>query len=643
MKSLPALPRELYGKSAVKWRYHFNTVTFSYTAAFWDWEDWELQLDWMALHGVNLPLAWVGQEKILLDTFREFGFSDDEVFSYFSGPAFQAWQRFGNIQGSWGGRLPMDWIDRQFELQKKIVKRMTELGMTPVLPAFTGYVPRAAPRVLAGAKIINGSQWDHFSSAYTNVTFLEPEDPLFAKIQKHFIEKQRKTYGNVSNIYTLDQFNENNPSSGDENYLREVGHKVKDSLKSADPNAVWMMQGWLFYSNREFWTNERAGAYLSGIENPGDMLILDLWSESEPQWQRTKSYWGKNWIWCQLHDYGQNMGMYGQIENVTVSSMQALNESKGLVGFGLTPEGQEGNEIVYDLLLDQAWNPVPIDAAAYIKPWVKARYAGSPIPQPLFGAWDILRTTVYNNTNLTQTEAVPRSIAELEPKLSGLTDQRGDHPTTLSYNPKVIDKVLTLFVEAANQEPSLWSNPGFEYDLVDVTRQALANAFIPAYQDLIHKYNTTHSPDKLRNAGLKLQVILHLADAVLSTNKHFRLDTWIDAAKTWAHGNSSLEQFYEYDAKNQVTLWGPNGEIDDYASKSWGGLVSGYYAKRWDIFVQYLVETPPAKYEPEEISKKLVAFGKSWQSSGEDENKKAEKPLKELVAQVQKELNIMQA
>ena len=41
---LPKLNGTYEGGSIVPWRYHFNTVTFSYTSAFWNWEDWELQL-----------------------------------------------------------------------------------------------------------------------------------------------------------------------------------------------------------------------------------------------------------------------------------------------------------------------------------------------------------------------------------------------------------------------------------------------------------------------------------------------------------------------------------------------------------------------------------------------------------------------
>lgn len=271
-----------------------------------------MELDWLALRGVNLPLAWVGQEKILIEVYREIGLSDDEIASFLSGPAFQAWNRFGNIQGSWGGALPLDWVDAQSELQKNITKRMVELGMTPVLPSFTGFVPRAISRVLPNATVANGSQWEGFPANYTNVTFLEPEDPAFLALQKSFLSKQTAALGSITHIYTLDQFNENNPESGDLEYLRSVSSNTWKSLKAADPEAIWLMQGWLFFSNSKFWDESRIEAYLGGVEDDHDMLVLDLFSESYPQWQRTNSYFGKPWIWCQLHDYGGSMGLYGQ-------------------------------------------------------------------------------------------------------------------------------------------------------------------------------------------------------------------------------------------------------------------------------------------------------------------------------------------
>lgn len=161
---------------------------------------------------------------------------------------------------------------------------MVELGMTPALPSFTGFVPMSVGQLYPNASAVNGSQWNGFARRYTNVTFLEPSDPLFMTLQKSFISKQTAAYGNVSNVYTLDQYNENDPFSGDLDYLKSVSSGNVASLKAANPSAIWLIQGWLFYSSQDFWTNDRVEAYLGGV-NDSDILILDLFSESQPQWQ----------------------------------------------------------------------------------------------------------------------------------------------------------------------------------------------------------------------------------------------------------------------------------------------------------------------------------------------------------------------
>ena len=33
----------------------------SYSMAYWDWNRWEAEIDWMALQGINLPLAFTGK------------------------------------------------------------------------------------------------------------------------------------------------------------------------------------------------------------------------------------------------------------------------------------------------------------------------------------------------------------------------------------------------------------------------------------------------------------------------------------------------------------------------------------------------------------------------------------------------------
>lgn len=613
-KTLPKLDEPLEGAAVVPYRYHYNTVTLSYTSPFWTWEQWEDQLDWMALRGINLPLAWVGIEKIFVDIFRDAGFNDAEINSFLSGPAFQAWNRFGNIQGSWGGSIPEAWIDEQFELQKRIVARMVELGMSPVLPAFPGFVPRNVSRIWPDASVGKSPLWSGFTSEFSAVTYLDPFDPIFKDLQNDFMTRQLDAYGNVTHFWTLDQFNENRPQDSSLEYLHNVSRSTWESLKEVDEDAVWIMQGWIFASDPAYWTQARIQAFLGGVPEDTDLVILDLFAESNPQWKRTSQFFGKSWIWCQLHDFGGNMGLYGQIENVTRSSTQALAASSNIAGFGLSLEGQEGNEVVYDLLLDQAWSRDPIDTADYFHNWVSARYGGNPgkLPDQLYSAWEKVRGTVYNNTN-SRVTAVTKSILELLPNISGLQGRVGHHGTILTYNRATLQDAWRTLHAASAENPALFADPSYDYDLVDWTRQVLVNNFEPLYEELIRVYRAGGSEDAIRAAGEPLFDLLRSLESVLSTNKHFRLETWINAARaTAATSSADVEDFFEYNARNQITLWGPRGEIEDYGSKQWAGLIGTYYLPRWEKFVDHLVEVPVASYNHPSWRTKLREWEKAW-------------------------------
>ena len=190
-------------------------------------------------------MSRLGYEEILNQVFLGIGLTPAEISTFFAGPAFLAWNRFGNAQGSWAPNsttLPQQWLDREFALSKQVIARMVELGMTPVLPAFTGFVPEGITRARPNATVARGSEWNGFGGTYSNVTFLEPFDPLFSELQARLLGIQREVYGDVTDVYTLDQYNENTPFSGDVDYLRNTSKNTMDSLRAANPNAVWLMQ-----------------------------------------------------------------------------------------------------------------------------------------------------------------------------------------------------------------------------------------------------------------------------------------------------------------------------------------------------------------------------------------------------------------
>ena len=128
----------------------------------------------------------------------------------------------------------------------------------------------------------------------------------------------------------------------------------------------------------------------------------------------------------------------------------------------------------------------------------------------------------------------------------------------------------------------------YRYDLADVTRQSLQLLAISAYNNLVGGYNNKSLP-QVKAAATKLNEIFLDMDAVLSSNQYFLLGNWLNGAKSLAT-DAQESRLYEFNARNQITLWGPDANIEDYANKMWGGMVRNYYNPRWELFVSYLID-----------------------------------------------------
>lgn len=216
--------------------------------AFWDWDDWQRFIDWMALNGINMPLAITGQEAVWYKVWKDIGLKDQDILSYFTGPVYLPWHRMANID-SWNGPLPMEWLENQSKLQQQILSRERELNMKPVLPAFNGHVPAALKRIYPEADIQTLGKWAGFTKEY-HCSFLNPEEPLFALLQKKFLKEQRKLFG-TEHIYGIDPFNEGEPPSWKPDYLNKVSSDLYHTLKEADSEAEWLQMTWMFYFDRE--------------------------------------------------------------------------------------------------------------------------------------------------------------------------------------------------------------------------------------------------------------------------------------------------------------------------------------------------------------------------------------------------------
>ena len=223
-----------------KYRYYINPVTFSYSMVWWDIDRWTREIDWMALNGINMPLAFTGQEYVWKKFYMSLGLSDAEINEYLTGPAFLAWQRFGNLRG-WGGPLDDSWIDTQRELQLKILERTREFGMMNVLPGFAGFVPEAIVLKYPESKFVKNPNWENFNSTYSGNYLLEPTDPLFKDLGKKYYEMLIAEYGN-DHFFGIDTYNEFYPSSNDSSFLVATNKAIYSTMAEVDTDGIYVLQ-----------------------------------------------------------------------------------------------------------------------------------------------------------------------------------------------------------------------------------------------------------------------------------------------------------------------------------------------------------------------------------------------------------------
>lgn len=568
---LPKVFARIRRTTSYQYRYYLNYCTFSYSMSWWDWTRWEKEIDWMALHGINMPLAITGQEYTWYQVYKTMGFTDQDLEEFFSGPAYFGWFWMGNLD-AWGGPLPRSWMESHKELQQKIVERQRELGMKPVLPAFTGHVPPAFSRLFPNAKLKTTNWGNDFPDTY----ILDSEDPLFAEIGRKFLEEQTRLYG-TDHLYSADTFNENEPPSDDPGFLSALSKRVYDGMSAADPEAVWVMQGWLFYSDRKFWHAPQIRALLDAVPD-NRMIILDLATEIEPVWKRTEAFYGKPWIWNMLHNFGGNVSLFGRIEGVAGGPAVALKDSTSgkMKGFGLTMEGIEQNPVLYELMTDHTWRDQSIDLDTWLPEYIRNRYGSK--NEHALKAWDILRRTVYNGKEIRDGA---ESILAARPTLAS---ERRWVKTKLNY--AAID-LLPAWDELVKASSACKNYDGFQYDLVDVTRQVLANYALVLHSKVIKSY---HEKDigSFTEDCRQFLALLDDIDRLLATRKDFLLGPWIQQAR--ACGNTTEEKSrYERNARNLITLWGgENNRLHEYSCRQWSGLISDFYKPRWMQFFDQL-------------------------------------------------------
>lgn len=538
---------------------------------WWHWDRWQREIDWMAMHGINMPLAVTGQQAVWYNTLKHFRMNDQEIRNFLVGPAYFAWQWMTNIEG-WGGPLPKSWIKSHIKLEQKILARERELGMTPQL---------------------------------------DPLDTLFTEMGRTFLRVQTKLYG-TDHYYAADPFHEGTPPVKGDEYLKEVGKKIYQVITDIDPKGKIAMQTW---SMRK--------PIVKAI--PEDrILMLDL---NSSRWKSSNAFWGRPWIAGIIHNFGGRTFIGGNLHHYATNARDLLDNphAGNLAGIGMFPEAIGQNPVVYELASEVTWWHQAPDLNTWIKKYALARYGS--LPPKAAEAWKILLQTVYGQKmNAPAMESpICATPALFITKAAPNGNMKRDYDQA---------KLWDAWKDLLQAGDSLKTISTYQYDLVDVARQCLADLSIPLQKQVTAAY-LEKDKDSLKKASQRFLKLIDDMNKLLGTRPEFLLGKWIAHARSWGT-NKAEKDLYEKNARTLITTWGPvhpDAVQYDYSNRQWNGLLKGYYKVRWKKFLNYLQQQPDdrSRFTQEGLKmsygrpandanafyKKLSEWEKQWCSSHE--------------------------
>lgn len=574
------------------WRYALNQNTDGYTMPYWDWPRWEREIDVYALSGINAMIVERGMDSVLYATFRDFGYSDRELREWITQPAHQNWQLMGNLC-CFDGPISRELMGKRVRSARQILARLRELGIVPVLPGFYGIVPADFAKKFPQAHVIAQGEW----AGFTRPGWLDPRDPLFAKIAASFYRHQRELFGEnvsalapdrenrktgvlpaLSNIYDMEIFQEGG-TAGDVP-VREGAHLVQAALEAAHPGAKWMMLAWQGNPQPEL---------LAGVD-ASKLFIIDIDHDKVPRDDRMTDFKGAPYLFGGIWAFGGRTTFGANPRNYAERLPRVADANPNLIGTAVFPEGMDTNPVAFDLFTEMAWRDGEVDVAQWTASYVQRRYGAA--DAHALAAWKILRETAYGIAPDTvefhsEREAGQESLFAAQPSLDAFQASRWS-PVAMRYDAKAFAGALPELLEIA---PELRASDTYRYDLVDVARQTLANES----RVLLPRIKAAFAAkDRAQFSSLTRRwlALMDLQDRLLATQRDFLVGVWLERVRGWASSAEELRRL-DHDARSILTTWGERkasegADLHDYGNKDWAGLTRDYYMRRWKTYFDAL-------------------------------------------------------
>lgn len=583
-----AVGTPVFKETKARVRYSYNYCTLSYTMAFWGEKDWEYELDWLAMNGVNVVLDATAQEEVWRRFLTSIGYTHEEVKKFVAGPAYYAWAYMANLSG-FGGPVHDSWFVDRTELARKNHLRMRKLGMYPVLQGYSGMLPNDIEQHIPGIDVIPQGTWCSFDRPI----MLRTEAPIFREFAAKFYKAQAEVYGDYSCYFATDPFHEGGNRAGMSE--RAIAYEVLGAMLKHNKDAVWIIQSWQINPTSELLVG------IADHENGKQhALILDLYAErytnsskghaENPHYGYSREFDKTPWLFCMLNNFGGRLGLYGHIDSLAENVPLSYNTCEHIAGIGITPEASFNNPVLYDFFFESIWRDNAdekmevIDLKKWVCDYAERRYGAKSAAAN--ETWQILLNTVYNSKFSNIAQGAPESVVNARPAFE-ITAASTWGNSIISYDKADLKHAAKLLLE---DYEILKDSEGYRYDLVTTYQQILANEAQEVHNAMVADFENKDLSSFKAHSDRFLQ-IADLMEKVLSCSKHYMLGHWVAQAKTLAQNTDDFtKMLYRLNAKSLVSTWGSynqceTGGLRDYSNRQWAGLIGDFYKKRWERWI----------------------------------------------------------
>ena len=570
--NLPQVNGKIDRKTDCKYRYAYNYCTHSYSMAFWTKEQWQKEIDFLAMNGVNLVLDILGMEEVYRRFLTKLGYRHREIKNFLVGPAYYAWFYMSNIC-SLGGPIHDDFFYEKCEMARENHRRMKALGMDIVLQAYTGIVPRDIQKKDREVPVIEQGKW----KGIERPLIVSPDSVHYVKYAKLFYECQKEVFGDITHFFAGDVCHEGGKLN--KKSAKESFSNVMESMLSFDKDAIWVVQCWAMNPTPLF---------TKSVKQYRDkhILMLDLNAEKINHNANNMSRMAKygNVLFGLLNNFGGRNGLFGDLPSL-LKDIKTTSTRPNFKGLALTAESVNVNPIVTDLFFSCVWEDIEsIDD--WVQKYAIRRYGKE--NENIAKAMKILLKTAYGNDTGTLSFGATESMfcrRPLDPETKMFT-ARG--VVKLPYSKDDFNEAVKLFLADYDK---FKHNECYVYDAVDLLRQSLANKLSHLAKKCASAYK---SKDyfAFMDYSKKMMELADMLDRVLLNCKDFSFSSYIEPVCEYTEKlDDFTKELYMINAKPLITTWycrllSDKGNLHDYAHRQMGDLVNSFYKMRWEKLIE---------------------------------------------------------